>query len=265
MDPANLPPLQDLQKDAFLLIQRTTMDEAVDACYKLSEAAGFVLARAGGDGYKRIILECDRHGEPGKQKRGDPLPAGLRGVCTKRCNCLFRIIVRGNGTKAMRRYHVVIDTFDHNHPPQSISLIAHSLARKRSRNVEIALEIKAGVPARTIVQHIVSPSSLTTARDVYNETARFRRQQLGGRPPHIALLDKLAEGGYEYAVNVDDANKLTGLLIIDGEHSITMLKRFPEILVMDCTYKTNKYKMPLFNVTGVTSTNSNYQVCLFLL
>jgi len=39
-----------------------------------------------------------------------------------------------------------------------------------------------------------------------------------------------------------------------------MLNPFPTVLVMDSTYKTNFYRMPLFEIVGVTSTNMTYAV-----
>ena len=32
-------------------------------------------------------------------------------------------------------------------------------------------------------------------------------------------------------------------------------KRYPKLLVVDCTYKTNRYNRPLFNVVSATRAN----------
>ncbi|GAU48047.1 hypothetical protein TSUD_272250 [Trifolium subterraneum] len=42
--------------------------------------------------------------------------------------------------------------------------------------------------------------------------------------------------------------------------SIKLFNTFPTVLMMDSTYKTNKYKMPLFEIVGVTSTEKSYNV-----
>jgi len=39
-----------------------------------------------------------------------------------------------------------------------------------------------------------------------------------------------------------------------------MLNTFPAVLFMDSTYKTNTYRMPLFEIVGVTSTKMMYSV-----
>ena len=36
--------------------------------------------------------------------------------------------------------------------------------------------------------------------------------------------------------------------------SIDLLRVFPHVLIMDCTYKTNRYWLPLMEIVGVTST-----------
>ena len=47
--------------------------------------------------------------------------------------------------------------------------------------------------------------------------------------------------------------------------SINMLNTFPTVLVMDSTYKTNTYRMPLFEIAGVTSTKITYSVAFSFL
>ena len=41
-------------------------------------------------------------------------------------------------------------------------------------------------------------------------------------------------------------------------YSTSLAKCFPEILLMDCTYKTNRHDMPLLEIVGVTSTNKTF-------
>ena len=44
--------------------------------------------------------------------------------------------------------------------------------------------------------------------------------------------------------------------------SINILRAFPRVLIMDCTYKTNRYRLPLLEIVGVTSTNLTFSVAL---
>lgn len=54
-------------------------------------------------------------------------------------------------------------------------------------------------------------------------------------------------------------NQVTHLFFMN-EQCITMLGQFPEVLLLDCTYKTNWFKMPLLNVVGITSIGTTFYV-----
>ena len=98
--------------------------------------------------------------------------------------------------------------FEHNHPPQSISLTAHALARRHTSagNKNTTLFTGVGVPTDTIVQQVVNHELLNIPKDVYNAAAKQRKEPLCGRQPHMALLEKLKHGEYKYAFTTDDAN-----------------------------------------------------------
>lgn len=42
--------------------------------------------------------------------------------------------------------------------------------------------------------------------------------------------------------------------------SMEMLRPNPFVLIMDCTYKTNKYKMPMLDIVGVNDLNKSFFV-----
>lgn len=42
--------------------------------------------------------------------------------------------------------------------------------------------------------------------------------------------------------------------------SVKLLNTFPNVLIMDSTYKENKYRKPLFEVVGMTSTELTFCV-----
>ena len=47
--------------------------------------------------------------------------------------------------------------------------------------------------------------------------------------------------------------------------SIELLHAFLRVLIMDCTYKTNKYRLPLMEIIGVTSTDMTFSVAFVYL
>ena len=42
--------------------------------------------------------------------------------------------------------------------------------------------------------------------------------------------------------------------------SIALMKAIPYVLLMDCTYKTNRYNLPLLEIVGVTSTRKTFLI-----
>ncbi|XP_020418037.1 protein FAR-RED ELONGATED HYPOCOTYL 3 [Prunus persica] len=47
--------------------------------------------------------------------------------------------------------------------------------------------------------------------------------------------------------------------------SIKLLHAFPHILIMDCTYKTNRFRYPLLKIVGVTSTHLTFSIAFVYL
>jgi hypothetical protein len=44
-----------------------------------------------------------------------------------------------------------------------------------------------------------------------------------------------------------------------------MLKEHPNVVMLDCTYKTNKFNMPFLYIVGVTSIDLTYNIAFCLL
>ncbi|KAI5652698.1 hypothetical protein M9H77_29885 [Catharanthus roseus] len=66
----------------------------------------------------------------------------------------------------------------------------------------------------------------------------------------------------DYAVfyrNREDSNMLSDI-VVAHPISIEMLRTWPYVLIMDTTYKTNKYNMPLLEMVGMTPTGKNFTV-----
>jgi hypothetical protein len=59
-------------------------------------------------------------------------------------------------------------------------------------------------------------------------------------------------------------NEIINLNVTDPV-SISLARKYNYVILMDCTYKTNKYKIPLLNVMGITPSNKTFFVCPVLL
>ncbi|KAI0996834.1 hypothetical protein K3495_g11350 [Podosphaera aphanis] len=92
------------------------------------------------------------------------------------------------------------------------------------------------------------------ARDVYNFGQKIRSQELGGKTPINWLADELEERNFFHRIDTDDNNRVTRLFFTHPE-CIKLLKEHPDIILLDCTYQTTRFSMPMVNICGSSGGN----------
>ncbi|TPX46103.1 hypothetical protein CcCBS67573_g10334 [Chytriomyces confervae] len=97
----------------------------------------------------------------------------------------------------------------------------------------------------------------TTRKEISNEKAAARKQFLGSQSPIQALYDIVSGGGFIYKLKVDASGSVNSLFFVH-ESSANLAKCFSNTFVMDCTYKTNRFRMPLLNIVGITATYETF-------
>ena len=117
---------------------------------------------------------------------------------------------------------------------------------------EIEGFLKLGANKKLVKQEIQKKfGKVTTLKDIQNIRARAKMNQQNGRKDAQIVLDNLAEalsndsqarGG----IVVDDENNLVVLYYQSG-FMAELLKKFPEIVLVDGTYNVNKAGMPLYS------------------
>jgi hypothetical protein len=103
-----------------------------------------------------------------------------------------------------------------------------------------------------------------TLRDMYNLKKRLHRAGILYQNPVQELIRKLQEDQVCYNFEVDDLDRVTPHALANPA-SLGLLKANPDSLLMDCTYKTNRYHLPLLNIVGSTSLNLSFQVAVFFI
>ncbi|KAI5661695.1 hypothetical protein M9H77_21018 [Catharanthus roseus] len=74
------------------------------------------------------------------------------------------------------------------------------------------------------------------------------------------VLRLSAERGYTiFHRNGEDSNGLSDIVVVHPTW-ITMIRMWPYVLIMDTTYKTNNYNMPLLECVGMIPTGKNFTV-----
>ena len=71
------------------------------------------------------------------------------------------------------------------------------------------------------------------------------------------MLHELKTNSFEFNYQLDQDGHIT-LLFFAHPESLVLLKRYPEVLLMDCTYKTNHFHMPLLDILGSTGLHQTF-------
>ena len=118
---------------------------------------------------------------------------------------------------------------------------------------------RAGIAPQQIVSTLHAEGVQIKAKDVYNAYMEIRASNLGSRTPIEAMIDELQSSNFTFSYKQDSENRLTHVFFAHPQ-SLKLLKENPDILLLDCTYKTTRFKLPLLNIVGCTSMHSTFFV-----
>ena len=156
----------------------------------------------------------------------------------------------------------------YNHPMDPESTVTTALARRFTpTQVDLINSLRAlDVPVAQIVAVLrKSTKAIILNKDVYNSLQRGPRQQVDGQSQVLDLLDALeGNADYVYDVKADEDYQLI-LLIFAEKSSLTRFSQMSFVLLMDATYKTNRYNMPLLLISSVDPFGRSYVVACCLL
>ena len=204
---------------------------------------------------KTIWLCCDRGREYDtrwQEQNGDHL---IREVSTAANRCQFGLSLRlQHDTNTWRLQH---DEIVHNHRPSAPSTHAiHRRLELAQKASTIDHQITQGYPTRQILTSIreQDPGSALIAQDIYNRRKKLSVAFLAGRTPIQALLIELPkDNDWIFKHELDNQGHITTLFCMHRS-CVEMLRRHPWVLSMDCTYKTNRYGLPLLDIVSLVST-----------
>ena len=134
--------------------------------------------------------------------------------------------------------------------------------RRRARNNEVQVYLKNAITsgidpkrARLLAYQQFAKNSdgenIFTLKDIYNEKDRLRQHDIIYKTP-IELAILILEKDFFFDYECDDrTNSITSLFFVH-RNMISILKENHQVLVLDSTYRTNIYGLPLFTIVVVT-------------
>eukprot|EP00268_Persea_americana_P034804 TRINITY_DN3440_c2_g1_i6.p1 TRINITY_DN3440_c2_g1~~TRINITY_DN3440_c2_g1_i6.p1 ORF type:complete len:952 (-),score=86.58 TRINITY_DN3440_c2_g1_i6:87-2942(-) len=230
---------------------------------------GFVIviktSNAGGHGKKpRLTLVCERSGyyRDTRKKREVNTKKKMKLLGSKKCGCPFSLQGINLGTNDDWMLHVVCGV--HNHPVADF-LEGHSFVGRLAEEETSLLADMSKSMARpkkilvTLKQRC--DLNVSTMKTIYNARHRFKVAERARRTSMQKLFARLAKHKYiEWHRKCDDTETVADLLWTHPT-GLDLLRAFPYVLMMDGTYKANRYRMPLLEIIGVTSTEKTFSVC----
>lgn len=197
----------------------------------------------------RYYFQCDR-------ARKYKSKATIRKTSTRTTGCLFRVVIFKMKTEENDgQWRLETKNGSHNHP-RSLNASTHHVFRKRTATEKetIAAMSRAGVRPIQILTALKQQNeqTLVTGSDIRGERLKIRTEHLNGRSPIETLLDDLTSSEWVFDVKRDSENRVQNLFFAHSKQ-IEILRANPDVLLMDCTYRTNKYRLPLLHIVGCTN------------
>jgi len=97
-------------------------------------------------------------------------------------------------------------------------------------------------------------------RTVYNARHKFKVVESAGRSQMQQLLEKLFDHSYIEIHRCCPHTDTVKDILWAHPATVDLLHAFPRVLIMDCTYMTNRYRLPSMEIIGVISTEMTFSI-----
>ncbi|KAI0994658.1 hypothetical protein K3495_g13523, partial [Podosphaera aphanis] len=207
-----------------------------------------------------MIIECSKGGKvqaPTGSKRKRP---------SKMTECPFRLTARENrGIWSLK-----LNCGDHDHV--GLNATAHVPHGQRAMTAEKVERIqnatKCGIRPRQILNEFRSQSRIQGTecilklKDIYNTKGVLRATELKNNTPTQALVLVLREQQSWFHILEKDSvtSRITRLFLAHIPTTRELLAKNCQVITLDCTYKTNRFKMPLLNIVGQTCLGTSLNI-----
>ncbi|KAK9676212.1 hypothetical protein RND81_11G061800 [Saponaria officinalis] len=238
-------------------------EELYDYLKSFFAAKGYAISIKNSKKDEYVTIGCDRGGVY-RYRRKNPLLSRKRETSTRLTNCPFKI--QGK-KKSDGLWTLELNEIFHNHDA-SKDMSGHPSCRRLTKTeiLEVETLSTSGVQPRNIFSslRLKNPNIQAVARTVYNAKIKIRNEKLDGKSMIQALFEEFGRAKFLYNYKCDENGHLTHLFLAHPK-SVMLSKISRKVYVLDCTYKTNMYKMPLLDVIGISRTNKSFYSCFVFL
>lgn len=205
---------------------------------------------------QQLVLGCERGGVYKRTSK----KVKFEETGTRKCQCPFRL--RGYFLSS-KQWSLSVVNGVHNHEFDR-ELDGHLIAgRLKPEEMEVIAEMTRNlVVPRKIMTTLKErdPNNVTNKKQIYNACHRLKAKVRGSRTEMQHFLDCLAKKNYVFNCRSEGDSTTVQDIFFAHPKSVALFNTFPTVLLMDSTYKTNRYGMPLFEMVGVSSTSKTFNV-----
>jgi hypothetical protein len=203
------------------------------------------------NGRIKVVYACDRNKLPPSTSIERE-----RKTSSRRTGCKFSVLAKQSLDRLtwVLSYRPDRDYASHNHPPSEEPSAHPAHRRFHKRDITAVTDLaRSGAAPRDIRTYLLNHSdTLATQQDIYNQIAAAKRDLREGQSSIQALVTQLHAEEFVCNTRLDSDNRLIAIFFAHPD-SIAYLQGNPDVLLLDCTYKTNKHDMPLLDMVGVNS------------
>ncbi|XP_068487177.1 uncharacterized protein [Phaseolus vulgaris] len=189
------------------------------------------------------------------RKYKDGLEVSVTG--TRKCECPFKL--RGKPVGKGQGWVLKVICGTHNHDLYD-TLVGHPYAGRLKTNEHSMLVdmtknmVKPGNILRTLKEN--NEDNMTTIKQIYIARYSYKRSVRGPRTESQQLMMLLDRDNYLHWSTCHKSSNIVSDIFWTHPDAVKLLNAFNIVFLMDTTYKTNKYRLPLLEIVGVTCTDS---------
>ena len=183
----------------------------------------------------------------------------LRPKQTKQISCPFAIYIHCYMCLLCDSWTFQVQNGLHNHGPVLAFCYSTNHQLTEAQEKQIQGLSKLSVSAKLIVTKFQedNPESHLIPKQVHNIYSRHRLRKLTMANPTASIVDKLERYDIPHKIWQSNTGELTQFFITT-EEMLDYARRFHCMFLADCTYKTNRWGMPLLQIVGLTCTGGSF-------
>ncbi len=250
------PPLEEFDNEEAA--ERFVRHWAMDHGYALTRKTFYKDHRRDNPTIRRRDFRCAKGGV----QRGQGVK---RSTGTRMVECPFevRIYRTGYGTWEVR---LPEDEAKQAHtcdasPPSAFSLYRKPTEAQKTR----ILSLHANSVAPRFISALLleeAPSSVISLRDIYNVIGCARKERLRELTPIEVLIKELQESDDWASRYCTDDTGHVNFLFFAPHTAIELARQSPDVILIDATYRTNRYNMPDIHFMAVTAIGTTTSVAM---